>query len=146
MNKTEKRFWAKVDIKTEDECWEWKTGKDKDGYGKFNGGISHRYSWELCNKRRIPKGMLVLHKCDNPGCVNPRHLYVGTRSDNMKDMMNRKRGRCSKFSTNDLQEIRKLLALGESQDSIADAFKVSQKTIFNIAHSDGYPSKEGIYV
>lgn len=91
----EERFWAKVDKKGEDECWEWKAGKYKFGYGEFsyNGKpeSSHRISYILTHGS-IPEGLFVLHRCNNPLCVNPRHLYIGTQFDNMKQKVND--GRC----------------------------------------------------
>lgn len=97
---TEDRFWSKV-TKT-NECWLWDEGsRDKDGYGSFRKSKSpgqrrgpvvraHRFSWELHNGP-IPKGLWILHKCDNPPCVNPEHLYAGTRQDNANDIRDRKR-------------------------------------------------------
>jgi len=82
------RFWFYVDKSTADQCWVWKGYKNKDGYGKLrdkktNRG-AHRVSWEMKNGE-IPKGMFVLHKCNNPSCVNPGHLYLGNQLQNMKD-------------------------------------------------------------
>ena len=85
------RFWSKVD-KT-DTCWNW-TAKNGRGYGqlKISGKYesAHRISWKIHNTY-IPKGMHVLHKCDNPACVNPEHLFLGTHQDNMDDMKNKGR-------------------------------------------------------
>ena len=84
----EKRFWAKVDRRSDDECWEWTACKNSDGYGSIycEGRMlkAHRVSWEI-NVDEIPDGMDVLHHCDNPSCVNPTHLFVGTKRDNMLD-------------------------------------------------------------
>lgn len=87
------RFWSKVD-KTSN-CWEWQAAKDVDGYGRFqlNGktGLAHRIAYEL-DVGEIPEGMCVLHKCDNPKCVRPDHLFVGTHADNVRDREEKGRG------------------------------------------------------
>ena len=84
-----KRFWSKVMIGTPNECWEWTAGCDKDGYGQFSIGYTgtraHRFSY-LINRGPIAKGMVVCHTCDNPRCVNPSHLWLGTIEDNNRDM------------------------------------------------------------
>jgi hypothetical protein len=84
------RFWIKVD--TGGICWEWLGGKNPKGYGHLNREINgrnlpiraHRFSW-MIHYGEIPEGMCVCHKCDNPGCVRPEHLFLGTISDNGKD-------------------------------------------------------------
>lgn len=85
----EGRFWSKVLKGTDQECWLWNASRIKDGYGKFSvSGVyqqSHRISWQLTNGP-IPDGLCVLHRCDNPPCVNPNHLFLGTNLDNVRDM------------------------------------------------------------
>lgn len=82
----EQRFWAQIE-KT-DSCWNW-TGARNPRYGmiKRDGRRvgAHRVSWELANGA-IPQGLWVLHRCDNPRCVRPDHLFLGNRLDNMRDM------------------------------------------------------------
>ncbi len=81
---------------SENKCWEWQKGLDVCGYGviKINrkGYPTHRKSYETFIGN-IPKGKWVLHKCDNPKCINPDHLFLGTQSDNSKDMWSKGRGR-----------------------------------------------------
>lgn len=93
----EQRFWGKV-LKT-DGCWLWMAGKDQDGYGKFSVGprsiarpkLAHRIAWELTNGE-VSESIFVLHRCDNPSCVRPDHLFLGTHQDNMDDMVAKGRG------------------------------------------------------
>jgi hypothetical protein len=87
----EERFWEKVAVgKSWTLCWEWLGSKDGSGYGMLSvAGATqraHRFSWVL-TRGPIPKGIQVLHHCDNPGCVNPAHLWLGTNADNVHDKM-----------------------------------------------------------
>ena len=72
------------------DCWHFLGSKNTDGYGTLGGNTAHRLSWEA-HRGPIPKGLRVLHRCDNPPCINPRHLYLGTASDNNHDMYRRGR-------------------------------------------------------
>ncbi len=89
----QERFESKY-IKDLSGCWLWQAGKDSNGYGKLQiSGKStgaHRISWELTNGP-VPEGMLVLHTCDTPNCVNSNHLFIGTNTDNMRDKVSKGR-------------------------------------------------------
>lgn len=96
-----KSFWKRIQIYN-DGCWLWVGPKCKDGYGKIgvkrygassdrNTVRSHRFSWVLHNQQQIPKGMWVLHKCDNPPCVRPDHLFLGTAKENKADCIKKDR-------------------------------------------------------
>jgi len=87
------RFWAKVE-KTEG-CWLWR-GAARRGYGAFSPQHgttrpAHRVAWELANSAPIPDGLCVLHRCDNPPCVRPDHLFLGTKKDNAQDAIRKGR-------------------------------------------------------
>ena len=97
MDKFEEKFWAKVD--KSGDCWIWKGDTQGPGrYGRVTRYLgtkrfreyAHRISYRL-HYGSIKKGMLVCHKCDNPPCVNPDHLFLGTHRDNMLDMFGKKR-------------------------------------------------------
>lgn len=89
------RLWDRVD--KSGDCWLWQGRLARGGYGSLTIAkrtvMAHRLAWELANEQAIPEGMLICHRCDNPRCVRPEHLFLGTPSDNMKDMVAKGRAR-----------------------------------------------------
>lgn len=131
-------FWSNVAITANDNlCWEWLAGKDKDGYGTFrvgkSGERSHRIAWAYPNYI-IPEGMLICHSCDNPSCVNPKHLFLGTNNDNMKDMA--KKGRTKdqfgekntshKLTTEQIKNLRLDFASGLTRKELANKYNIDR--------------------
>lgn len=143
--KDRKRFWEKVNIRNEKECWEWIAHTDFCRYGSFGFRMknlsAHRFAWIL-TFGKIPTGIHVLHTCDNPSCCNPKHLFLGTHQDNMTDRNNKGRGKGgsnkgeknprSRFKTKDIFKIRKMLKKGYKQKEVALIFKTSQAVISGI--------------
>jgi len=136
----ENRFLAKVE-KTE-SCWIWVGSKTYGGYGLLMCGdkskLAHRLSWELHSHKMIPTNMLVLHSCDNPSCVNPQHLFLGTPKDNIQDAIQKGRYR-NKLPKETRENILSVIKSGTySRDKLAEMFGVNQSTISNyIRRSDG---------
>lgn len=126
-----------------EECWEWQGMRTATGYGivarpgKHGRTITaHRYSYEL-HIGPIPEGMLVCHKCDNPPCCNPNHLFIGTIAENQQDMAEKGRSRYGenhwrhKLTTQDVKAIRELYAdAGWPMRQLANHFGVSESAIF----------------
>lgn len=136
------RFWSKVNVSDDpNACWEW-TGYilRKYGYLNINGKNIrvHRFSYAL-HYGSIPNGQVIRHNCDNPSCVNPKHLSSGTQPDNIKDKMLKNRqaqgerhGR-SKLTEQEISEIRDIYAKGDvGYRKLAKRFCVSHIQIANI--------------
>ena len=138
------KFWQRVRKGAPDACWEWVGSRLPKGYGRFYpklriGLYAHRVSWEIANGREVPSGLVVMHSCDNPKCVNPAHLGVGTHGDNARDCFAKGRGiqpslqgeshPQAKLTEEQVISIRRRVAGGESRGSMAREFGVAKCTV-----------------
>lgn len=148
-NKTSSLFWSKIKFGEPNECWEWQAYRSKKmGYGRWKSmyksdkrkfTMAHIISYESVFGD-IPKGLLCLHKCDNPCCCNPNHLFAGTHQDNSNDkikknrhtILNGSKNGNSKLLENDVFMIKLRLSKGESQAAIARSFSVTKENIWCI--------------
>ena len=149
----EQRLWGRV-IKHQDGigCWEWTGTKTNYGYGQLsvNGKLTraHRLAYKIVIGE-IPEGLHVLHKCDNPSCVNPDHLFVGTHQDNMRDMNQKGRNKIktgvaargssvfgAKLTEGDILQIKDMYVRNGYKNSnsreLAEKFGVDKSTIIRI--------------
>jgi len=155
-------LWSKIDVKTEDECWNWKGYKNEDGYGRtwINdcGYYAHRVIYNLVYPNIItlsaPKNTdetgFILHTCDNPSCCNPKHLWVGNCSENIADKV--KKGRSADFSGDkgpncklsmaQAQEIRQKRKDGISAKELANQYGVSLSSVKTLLASKSYVPRE----
>jgi len=128
--KQEQNFWDKVMVCGPDDCWEWLASVNcRSGYGQVRlrgGERAHRISF-LIEHGYLPE--FVLHTCDNKTCVNPKHLYDGTSSQNAIDRIQRGPHNTRKLTSDAVQEIRYLLAIDLPHVSIAERFGVCRQTI-----------------
>ena len=137
------RFWSKV--KRGSGCWEWQAARSPLGYGRFNYGgnrLAHRVAWELENGP-VPDGSCVCHSCDNPGCVRPDQLYLGTHADNLRHagergLMRPCRGEANGralLTADDVREIRRL-AGPRNQRELGRQFGTSATNIGRIVRRE----------
>jgi len=137
-------FWSRVDTKTTNECWDWIGCLNRDrGYGviKIQQIVyyTHRIAYFLSYKKD-PKELLVCHTCDNPSCCNPKHLWLGTMTDDIRDMLTKDRGNKvkgikhhnAKLTEAQVQQIRKQYASGMSLRALAEQYGVIHSTIHRI--------------
>lgn len=141
------RFWAKVDRRGADECWPWTGAHLPHGYGLLRAPHArrnlhaHRVAWVLKHGREVPAGLCVLHRCDNPPCCNPAHLFLGTQVDNIRDRVAKGRSYrglgeqngSAKLTEADVREIRARYGYygkaGQSQPALAIKYGVRQSAI-----------------
>jgi hypothetical protein len=137
------RFWGRVDNPGPDDCWEWQGTRQSYGHGLLSVAgknlKAHRISYEI-HVGPIPAGLIIRHRCDNPPCVNPAHLEVGTRQDNVHDRDSRGRHwalsgeehNMARLTWADVDEIRSLAARGESKTGLARRFGISRTHVYRI--------------
>lgn len=149
------RFWRSVK-KIDGGCWEWTGIKDHKGYGQFQesyfNGVkraqkhrkAHRFSFSIKNGE-IPKGMIICHKCDNPCCVNPDHLFMGTDKTNKEDCVSKVRhafgekSGMAKLNEAEVIQIRQIDQAGvRTRLSIAAQFKISGRMVTSICRYDNW--------
>jgi hypothetical protein len=107
----EQRFWQYTDRRGPDECWPWTGTVNSKGYGQLRVArhrrrTATRFSWELRNGKPFPADKLACHKCDNPRCVNPDHIWPGTARENHNDACAKGRRPVARLTDADVREIR----------------------------------------
>jgi hypothetical protein len=137
----DERFFKKATRNKTTECLEWKNKKNKFNYGvvRHNGRpmLAHRVAYMISHPDENIDNLHVLHKCDNPSCINPDHLFIGTHADNMADMQSKMRGN-RKVNYDELLKIRNSK---ECNRALSKKYDVSERTIRRIRHKD----KNGAY-
>ena len=137
------KFWSKVDKKGDDDCWNWTGAKSSGGYGCIGIGgkiltasrVAYRFHYGV-----DPDTLDVCHTCDNRKCCNPNHLFLGTRYDNMRDMVNKGRNKSfpgeshyySKIKEEDVYTMRELNKLGLTYASIARLYNMTAVSVSGI--------------
>lgn len=150
---TIRRFWSKVDRRSAHECWVWTGPVDRKGYGWFTYHgrkvRAHRMAIEIA-VGKIPPGLFGLHRCDNPPCCNPAHLFTGSHQDNMADAQSKGRmkgwpgphpesAHVRKIDRETAGVIRARYMAGETQQQIADGLGLDQRTISHIVRNRRWP-------
>jgi hypothetical protein len=148
------QFWLRVDkngptVRHElGPCWVWMGRPDKDGYGTTKIGVhgriprrAHRQSWLFTHGEDLPSDVLVCHRCDNPPCVRPDHLFKGTQKDNVADRDAKgrtPRNGLRKLSDEDVREIRRLRGDGMRIAHISKRFSIAKGSIANVVYGKSY--------
>lgn len=130
------RFWERL---YRSECWEWTGNRSEKGYGLLVvDGVrwkAHRFAWTQA-RGAIPAGMLVCHRCDNPPCCNPAHLFLGTNEDNIRDCVTKGRHAWSKLTPEIVQTIRQAAREGYALRTMARELGIDRNTVRQIARRE----------
>ena len=142
------RLWAKGQPQP-NGCIEYVGSRNRSGYGRIGVGgkgnhrYAHRLAWELSNGQPVPSGLSVCHHCDNPPCINPEHLFIGTHAENMADMVRKGRHPGSRgyrgegnpnarLTDKQVQEIRSRAACGEKKSALAVEFGIARQYVYEL--------------
>ena len=147
MNKSDlSRFWDKVDLFfgiTDEDCWNWKAGLSDKGYGRINVKRKARHAHKLIYihfKGEVRDDLQVMHTCNNPSCVNPSHLILGTNKDNQQyatlhgRSVNQFR---PKLTSQEVERCKRQSSVGFTYQDIADILGCSRNTVFEAVNSIG---------
>lgn len=151
-----RRFEAKFVPEPNSGCWLWFGAYQPNGYGVFYSGrysliLAHRASWIVHNERDIPPDIYVCHSCDNPACVNPAHLFLGTPRDNSVDCAKKGRGRLQRYdfmrpmqklTLDDVRAIRAEFPAGlrgRAVTALAKKYDVSPQTMRSVLRNESFP-------
>ena len=131
----EDKFWPKVEVLGLDECWNWVGPLTDTGRGRFSPGrrygvssSSSRVAWTLTHSMS-PEGLCVCHKCDNPRCCNPTHLFLGTQSQNLEDMRIKGRSNTGKSHKLTAEDVQRILESTSTRSELSRELSVSKNTI-----------------
>lgn len=148
-----KRFWKLVEVAKGDECWQWLgqiNTKNKYAYFTYYGipVRAARFIWKRLNYRDdLSRKLHICHSCDNKGCVNPKHLFLGTHQENMDDKVNKDRQHRpkgtlhpgAKLTENDVLEIKRLYKTGKyTYKQIGESFNIEHTAIYRIMHGKSW--------
>jgi hypothetical protein len=151
----EERFCCSYEKDEQTGCWNWLGRKYGHGYGRFKANgityMAHRYAWMMSNHSSIPRGFCICHGCDNPACVNPQHLFLGTVADNNADKQRkgrqakgeqlahpRARGERNGNSRLTQEQVERIKSDGRSQRKIAADYGVTQSAIWMIKNGKAW--------